>query len=322
METWTLDHPEHGLIELRQGFDTEFLAEDPGWPRPASEPAEAERPQEADAGDAVESGERAPLDASLRERICARRRNPPLRLQVRVAGEVTGRYERTGVDEVRLRNPETEESGWSTPGSSIGSGRRLTIRSTMLGDILSVELREGSTVVEFDAPPGSRGARRQEALESSSVKRILYPLMGGLGKAGAAILFLVLAPLLARLLPDWRLDLPNLPEFSLPRIHLPVPVFPEIQLPMPRLPAWEIDLPPLPGWLRTALEYDEIWKPVLIGLVIGVAAVRNHRRSERQKAAWAAGLAKAAAPEQQSDPQPSLAGGRQAPEPSSRSNSS
>ncbi len=282
MEIWTLDHPQHGRLELRQGFDAEFLADDPGWPQPEEDDAVDGTGESAP----VRAGERAPLDAPLRDRVRARVTNPPLRLQVRIDGEVTGRYPRTGVGEVRLKNPKTEEDGFSTLESNPASNlRRLRVQANALGDILSVQFREGSSVVEFDPPPGSRGARRQAAMESSSVKRILYPLMGGLGKAGGAILVLVLFPLLARLLPDWQVDLP---EFRLPRIHLPVPTMPQIHLPAPRLPEWEIDIPPLPGWLRTVLEYDEIWKPVLIGLVLGVIAVRNHQRSERQKAAWAA----------------------------------
>lgn len=321
MEVWTLDHPEHGLLELRQGFDAEFLAEDPDWPRPTSAgqdawsqdsqpdasgqdaprqnaaPSHGEGTLEAGRHDEASEpssgsgtrkihGERAPLDASYARRVRARMKNPPLRLQVRIDGEVTGRYPRTGVDEIRLKNPRTDEDGWSTYGSDAGSSRRkLKIQSSMLGDILSVQLREDSSVVEFDPPAGSRGAKRQAAMEASSVKRILYPLMGGLGKAGLAIFFLVVFPLLAQLLPDIELDLP---EFRMPQIHLPVPVFPQIHLPVPHLPEWNIDFPPLPGWLVTILEYDQVWKPVLIGLVIGVIAVRNHRKSQRQKAEWAA----------------------------------
>ena len=299
MEVWTLDHPEHGRLELRQGFDAEFLAEDPDWPLPKD--AAKENAPEATGQDEVSGpssgsvertghGERAPLDASFPARVRARLKNPPLRLQVRIDGEVTGRYPRTGVDVIRLTNPRKDDDGWSTFGSDAGSSRRmLKIQSTMLGDLLSVQLRESSSVVEFDPPPGSRGAKRQAAMESSSVKRILYPLMGGMGKAGAAIVVLVVLPLLARLLapllPDWEVDLP---EFTLPQIHLPVPVLPQIRLPVPRLPAWEVDLPPLPGWLVTVLEYDQVWKPIVVGVVIGVIAVRNHRRSERQKAEWAA----------------------------------
>lgn len=282
MEIWTLDHPQHGRLELRQGFDAEFLADDAGWPQPEGDDVV----DGSAASPGGRTGERAPLDAPLRDRVRARVTNPPLRLQVRIDGEVTGRYPRTGVGEVRLKNPKTEKDGFSTVESNPASNlRRLRVQANALGDILSVQFREGSSVVEFDPPPGSRGARRQAAMESSSVKRILYPLMGGLGKAGGAILVLALFPLLAKLLPDWQVDLP---EFHLPRIRLPVPTMPQIHLPVPRLPEWEIDVPSLPGWLRTVLEHDEVWKPVLLGLVLGVVAVRNHRRSERQKAAWAA----------------------------------
>lgn len=296
METWTLDHPEHGVLELRQGFDAEFLAEDPDWPRPTPEADGQAEGQEPSSGSGARKihGKRAPLDASYPQRIRRRLKNPPLRLQVRVDGEVTGRYPRTGVDEIRLTNPRADEDGWSRTGSVGGSNaRRLKIQSTLLGDILSVQLREGLSVVEFDPPPGSRGAKRQAAMEASGVRRILYPLMGGLGKAGMAIFFLVVFPLLARLLPDWGVDLP---EVHLPQIHLPVPEFPQIHLPVPTLPEWDIDVPPLPGWLVTLLEYDQVWKPILFGLVVGLITVRNHRKSQRQKAEWAATTQTQAAP--------------------------
>ena len=32
METWVLDHPEYGRIEVRSGFDKDFRALDPAWP--------------------------------------------------------------------------------------------------------------------------------------------------------------------------------------------------------------------------------------------------------------------------------------------------
>ena len=164
----------------------------------------------------------------------------------------------------------------------------LRIQANVFGDLLHVEFRQAITVVEFEPPPGSRGEKRHRAMESSAVKRVAYPLLTGLGKAGWAILLLVVMPLLSRLLPDWDVQLPAV---HLPQIHLPVPAWPRIALPVPtlpdvHLPVPRVDLPPLPAWLVTALEHDEIWKPILFGLGVGVISLRNHRRSEAEKARW------------------------------------
>lgn len=58
---------------------------------------------------------------------------------------------------------------------------------------------------------------------SSSLKRVAFPILGGIGQAGWAIAVLVLGPIIARLLPHWDVDLP---DWSLPQVHLPVPDLP------------------------------------------------------------------------------------------------
>ena len=76
----------------RLRLHAEFLADDPGWPQPEGDGAVDGPAESAPA----RAGERAPLDAPLRDRVRVRVTNPPLRLQVRIDGEVTGRYPRTG----------------------------------------------------------------------------------------------------------------------------------------------------------------------------------------------------------------------------------
>ena len=312
VEVWTLKHPRLGLLEVRQGSDTEFRGDDPGWPLPtsadvpAAEPATDQAPSaeeettdltpstaENTTGPTPTAAESPPREAaSVIQNVRARLTGPPRRLQVRVNGEVTGRYERTRVDTIRLKNPKQDDSGFSPAGSAVGShSPRLKIHASPLGDILSIQLRHGSSVVEFDAPPGSRGARRQAAMESSSFRQFLYPVLTGMGKAGWAILALVLLPIVARLLPDWDMELPAV---IIPQIHLPTPRIPRIRLPAPTLPTLDVSLPSLPrlpDWVAFVLEYDHIWKPILIGIVLGVLAVRNHRRSKHEKASWAEGAA-------------------------------
>ena len=274
METWSLNHPEYGLIEVRVGFDRDFAAEDPSWPGD-----ETDKP-----------GTLATAESSLKERIKLWTNNPAERMEVRVDGAVQHRY--NDVNSTRLPlfgdGPKDE---LETP-MLVGLDRakpHLKLQVSSLDELLSVEFREGDTVVEFDPPAGSRGARRRETMESSELKRTLIPMAEGLGKGGWALAVLVLGPIISRFvswllgfLPDW--DLPDFPDIQLPHMDLPVPSLPELNLPMP-----DIDLPELPEvpeWALWLLEYSKIWVPVIIGIVIGVVALRNHRRSEREKAAW------------------------------------
>ena len=57
-------------------------------------------------------------------------------------------------------------------------------------------------------------------------------------------------------------------------------------MPLPDINWPDLDLPEVPEWVLWLLEYSKIWVPVVVGIVIGVVALRNHRRSEREKAAW------------------------------------
>ena len=274
METWSLNHPEYGLIEVRVGFDREFAAEDPSWPGD-----EADKP-----------GTLATAESSFKERIKLWTNNPAERMEVRVDGAVQHRY--NDVNSTRLPlfgdGPKDE---LETP-MLVGLDRakpHLKLRVSSLEELLSVEFRKGDTVVEFDPPAGSRGARRRETMESSELKRTLIPMAEGLGKGGWALAVLVLGPIISRFiswllgfLPDW--NLPDFPDIQLPHMDLPVPPLPDFNLPVP-----DIDLPEfpeVPEWVLWLLEYSKIWVPVIIGIVIGVVALRNHRRSEREKAAW------------------------------------
>ena len=278
MEVWTLHHPRRGVITVEQGFDAEFVERHPDWPVPDSDTDERGAPR---------SGERAGIDAGPRERIERWVRNPPLRLQVSVDGRVVGRYSGTSDGDLPLTGRRTLTK-LEPVGSTLGRAKpHLRIRANTVGDLLEVHYRDADSIIEVDPPAGSRGAKRREAMASSTLKRVAYPFLAGLGKAGWAVVIFLLAPLLGRLLPDWDVDVPDVPLPSIPRIHLPVPEFPRIHLPVPHVDLPLPDLPPLPPWLVTVLEHDEFWKPVLIGLVLGIIGVRTHRRSEAEKARWA-----------------------------------
>lgn len=274
METWSLNHPDYGLIEVRVGFDHDFAAEDASWPGD-----EAEKP-----------GTMATAESSLKKRLQLWLANPSERMEVRVDGAVQHRY--NDVTSTRLPlfgdGPKDELESPVVVGLDRAKPH-LKVRASGLDELLSVEFREGDTVVEFDPPAGSRGAHRRETMESSELKRTLIPIAEGLGKGGWALAVLLLGPILSRFLewllgflPDW--DLPDLPDWQLPHMDLPVPELPRLDLPLPDWP--NFDLPEVPEWVLLLLEYSKIWLPVVIGIVVGVVALRNHKRSEREKAAW------------------------------------
>lgn len=268
MQTWSLDHPQYGFIEVRVGFDRDFAAEEPDWP-----------------GDETEKeGALATAESSLRERIKLWADNPSERMEIRVGGVVQHRYN----DVASARLPlfgEGDHNTLETP-TGLGTDRNkphLKLLASGLDELLSVEFREGPTVVEFDPPSGSRGARRREMMESSELRRALIPMAEGLGKGGWALTILILGPLVSRLL-GWLAQL--LPEWELPHIDLPVPDLPQMRLPLPHIDVPSPALPEAPEWVLWLAEYSKIWMPVVIGVVVGVLALRNHRRSEKEKAAW------------------------------------
>ncbi|MDO4917133.1 MAG: hypothetical protein Q3974_05885 [Rothia sp. (in: high G+C Gram-positive bacteria)] len=284
MEIWTLNHPRHGLIEVERGYDREFNELYPDWPEPTPT---------NDDGAPQESLE-VPLSASLKERGKALLRNPPLRLQIKVNGEPVRRYKTLKQEKLKL-NPQAI-SKLSDPEDDIISRNKphLSLLVNQFKEILHIDFREGSEVVEFEPPAGSRGERRQQAMESSPVKRLMYPMLCGLGRGGWALAILLLGPVFSRImerllqfLPDW--DLPPLPDLpKLPSIHLPVPTLPHIELPVIRFP--HINLPnfEVPAWVEFLLDYSNIWVPVLIGVLFAIGAFRNHRKSEEQKEQWKA----------------------------------
>lgn len=276
METWTLTHPEWGRLTVELGYDAEFAVLGSDWPL---EPGDKEITP-------------VPGDAGLRQRLEGFAKNPPKRLQVRVDDTVVARYKAVSSGRIPL-----ERRAWSPRmrDSLTPVDRRnphLNIQATALDELLTVEYRDGDTVVELEPPAGSRGARRHQAMRESPLKRVLYPLAAGMGKAGWALAILVLGPMVGRLIEaiiDWLLQFVPDWEITLPTIHLPVPELPglpTIHLPVPHIPWPDVDLPEAPGWVKLAVEYQRLWVPILVALVIGVLAVRNHGRSERRKREW------------------------------------
>lgn len=125
-------------------------------------------------------------------------------------------------------------------------------------------------------------------MDQSPWKRIVYPLMSGLGKSGWAIFALVIGPLIMRLIGafiTWILSFfPPIhwPSIPWPTIHWPHIPWPDIHF--PHIPWPHVDLP---WWLTWMLEHPKVWTPILLALFWGVAASRNAKKSKAKKAEWA-----------------------------------
>ena len=275
MEKWALNHPELGLIELEVGYDSEFLEIDPTWPE-SPEDDEDITPVTADSG--------------IKERFAALMTNPSIRARILLNGQVLHRL--SSISSARYALKDSMEEGKLTA-ENVGLNRaepHLKVTSNLFKDVLEVEFRQGSEIALFDPPAGSRGEKRREAMESSTLKRVGLPILAGLGKGGWAIAVIVLAPLFSRLvkwllsfLPEFDINMPSLPK--LPQLELPTPSLPHINVPTPNINI-NINMPELPAWVVFLLDYSKVWVPILIGIAVGIFALRNYKKSEETKRAW------------------------------------
>lgn len=267
MEIWRLDHPEAGLLEVERGYDAEF-AEQGEWPK--------------------ESKEFTPVlgDAPFIHRIQLWRKNPAPRMQIVVNGEVRSRHDKPRGGRYSLQKNLENDLSFSENSAPL-TKPYVDIQATPFGEIQDVYYRDGEEAVAFDPPPGSLGEKRRRAMEESPFKRVLYPLLGGLGKSGWAIAMIVLAPIisriLSRLLPDWELPDVDFPEIYLPLPNLPnLPEPPQITLPAPQFAVHFVP----PEWVVFLMDYSRVWMPIVIAIAFGVMAVRNAKKSEAKKKEW------------------------------------
>lgn len=264
-ETWSITHPSLGRIEVSTGTGRELRALDPHFPQ----------------GKKGEEGKKKNSDSP--------------RLLVRIGGTVIARKKSLSNTKIDLSEKTLEDPGKRPDAGEYGHQEAvlkpfLEIESNWADSwIRSITVRVRDTPVLLDAPAGSRAAKRQQAMERSAFKRWLYPLLGGIGKGGWALGVIVLGPLivgllrrfwqwLSQYLPDWEINLPSIPwpDINLPSINLPSIPWPDINL-----PSWDA-----PWWVGFLAEYSKVWVPVLIGIGIGIVAIRNHRRSEQTKREW------------------------------------
>lgn len=240
-ETWRLDHPDAGRYEVVVGAATALNARDPDFP--------------------------------------ARDDDRPGTLVLR-DGEPIARITTVGAHRVDAAAEPLGPDAEPTKQMHHAGRPRIDLRTGGLSEqvVRQVRYRGDGYVADFDPPPGSSAEARLNAIAASPWKRVVYPLLGGVGKAGWAIVVLVLGPLVSRLLePVFRWLGSLLPDVDLPAI------------PLPSIPLPDVDLPRFdaPAWVDAVLDTAKIWSPLLIGLAAGVLAVRAARASRRTREAWA-----------------------------------
>lgn len=170
---------------------------------------------------------------------------------------------------------------------------RVQVDVNPLGELMSAFYKEDKdTVLALEPPADSRSARRFAEMQESPWKGFLYPMIAGTSKAGWAIFVFIVLPLLGRI-ADWLLGL--LPDFNIPWPSIPLPHIPWPSISLPRIPwphiswphipwpDWNLPSIPLPDWVVFLIDHPRMWVPIVIGLVVGVTAWRNHRKSERAK---------------------------------------
>ncbi|MCF4007349.1 hypothetical protein L1O03_09220 [Corynebacterium uropygiale] len=265
METWSFHHPEHGLYELQCGYDAEFRALHPEWPGEDDAPAEPGLP---------------PADASLRARFRHWRANPHLRVQVLHEGQPIARMDDVPRRSLPLTPQPLDEFTSETP---LLGQRGCVVERSWDHRLLEVRFREGKDTVEWEPPAGSLGERHWRRRQSSALARVGFPMLSGLRRSGWAVAVLLLGPFVRRILEwleRWLPDLPDFPDIPAPP-EIWLPVLPQVDIWVPTIPA--PTLPAMPWWVEWLFEYEKIWLPLLLGVVAGVMALRNHSKSEKFK---------------------------------------
>lgn len=268
METWNLQHPEHGLIEVHIGSASGLLEVDPGFPQDEeapSVPVDEDVPHLKDIG----------LDGVERRVLITVEGHPVARLKTLKNVTVP----------LSAKTIENLKDGEFWDPVVVLAKPVLKLESNALDSwIRTIVFKDkGQPGVELDPPEGSKAAQRYEEMATSPWKRVLYPLGAGLGKSGWAIGVLLLGPIIVNFLKriiSWISE--RLPDLSIPWPDWSIP-WPDINIPWPD---WSLPSFDIPVWVEFLLQYSKVWIPILIGIVLGVAAVRRHRRSRAMKNNW------------------------------------
>lgn len=307
VEHWSLKHPEFGLLELFIGEPDALRRIDPDFPT-SSKKTDADNSTEPEAqevaeGDVEDEGASTKEDSEKFLKKLAEKLDDldkKRQLLVRRDGVTIARYKSLENQKIDLGKSDATVKAGEYGGEMTLSAPYLGWTSNFLDSwMIEVKVKDDEGVVVFDPPEGSRAAKRWEAMEESPFKRWFYPLITGLGKGGWALAVIVLGPLVSRLiswllsfLPDWDINIPwpniNLPSIPWPDINLPSIPWPEINLPSIPWPDWH-----MPEWMEPILrvvafmaDYSKVWVPVVIGIAVGLMAVKNNKKSKERKAKW------------------------------------
>lgn len=291
METWHLEHPEFGVFDVHVGSVQQIreIVESLGhrWPtkgegtdpfRSMAHRSKMLKPWDKDGAGEPRRDESGVL---LPRPVLVTTRNK--------AGETTIMALYPDMDSNILGLKSRWQGDSFTVFSSPAHGQpKIRIIFSLYRDaITEVTLTKGTRQLFFTPSPGTWGAERRRQMDISPSKRVLYPLMAGMGKAGWAIAVFVGGPLVARaiswllsLLPDF--DLPDIPwpDIHIPWPHIHIP-WPDIHIPWPHFSIPWPDLPPLPelpAWLVWLMEHPKMWLPIIIGLAMGILALYNAKK--------------------------------------------
>ena len=336
LEVWTLEHPQFGRLQAYVGWYEQLRAIDPDFPNPALVDEDDDEGQDDDAAAEPADDEPAQTDGSsdsAKESDEAARKIAEYHAKAQKFREDTEKM--LGAERAeRLRRWLIRDEEWKPRGlvitrddvviarltstkpakmrlrTSMPAGEVTTKITTTDGNRIIVDVAAGKRfvttihvktdddVVAFDPPAGSKGAERQAAMDASPWKRVVYPILGGFGKAGWAISILILGPLFGKLLDpiiefiawlltpiiQWLLDL--IPDVSIPwpDIHLPQIDLPDIPWPdLPDIPWPSIDLP---SWVVWLIDHPKTWTPIVLAIFLGIGAARNNKKSQATKAQW------------------------------------
>lgn len=307
IETWEIDHPELGELRVHVGRAERLREIDPGFPAADSEDEEdsAAEESEEDGTDRAFAARKIAAEAEaegkirkarLLNNLAAMTEGSPAMLVTR-DGVVVARYAEIDERKIPLDKAAAEklEEGSYTLNITTPSRPRLVMDTGFWdGWVKSIYVQDaqGGTV-DIIPPEGSRAQEYYRVMEESPWKRLAYPFLGGMGKAGWAVGVLVLGPLISRIIswvlslfPDVSLPAIPWPDISLPRISLPSIPWPSI--PWPDIPWPHIPWPSVtvPEWVKVVVEHEKIWFPLLVGLVVGVISLRRARKARGTRRRW------------------------------------
>ena len=336
------------------GADGEERAvEDPGGPHPSQAVEHSCRSSEADgqggsdAASADESDETSDDAGNLRDKAeilrgLARRLPGPLRaaaprlealadraqanfgnyvvilrdglVLIRFARAGNGSFALGGADE----EPVPADAGAVTRIASAADKPYLRFEASGVGEVLNVYYVGRDGTVAFPHPEGSYAQQRARAMERSPVKRLLYPVLAGLGRVGGAVTVLVVAPILGAVLAPIRepvkaffkavgeaisgflgVILAPIRRLLAALLAPIVELVDRLLAPIGRFLAWLLTplrrllgwlrslMPDLPDWLEWLIDHPKLWLPVMVGLGMGVGAYLRNRRARRTRPEWA-----------------------------------